>query len=272
MGRPTLRSEGKTLKPSPGLNEAKLDEAAKEFADGVWGRPELIEDWRRKWLKETMGAEYNEQAAVASKDFWRSWAARSPEAKREMADALLRGTADDIAEVLAKFDFTTFFNKLDDNVMAFLKSDPDVLIQHFQANLALNRRAIAELYPDGKITVWRGVHSKARGDDFVWKMHKKLVGGDTDFAIGAEFVSSWSLDKKVATKFAEQFMHKDAVGIVFKKEIDIRDYIGSHFDTDALSRLKEKEMLWANYDGTLVPKTVRRIASSDFDILEVGTW
>ncbi len=272
-GKPTLRSENKLVKPKPDLSAAKLDQAAKEFLK-VKGNPALIEEWRRKWLQELMGAEYSETAARMSKDFWRSWAARSPRAKRELADALLRGTADDIAKVLAEFNFKGFMNAIDDDMLKWLRTNPEVLIKHFQTNLTLNRRAIAELYPDGKITVWRGVHSKGRGDDFVFKMHRTLTGGDTEFAIGSEFISSWSLDRKVAVKFAETSLHKNSVGVVFKKEIDVRDYIGGFLDTDPLARMAEKEMLWANYDGTLIPKTVRKIRSKfqDIDLLEVSTW
>ena len=274
-GVPTLRSKDKLLKPKAGLDQAKLDQAAKEFVEGVFGRPGLVEPWRRKHLQEIMGAEYSEEVAIMAKDFWRSWAARSPTAKRELADSLMRGTADDIAKVLVKHDFTTFFNAIPDEMLAALKSNPDALIAHFRANVELNRRAMAELFPDGKITVWRGVHSKGVGDDFVFKMHKTLAGGDTDFAIGAEFVSSWSLDKKVAIKFAEVQQHRNSVGVVFKKEIDVRDYIGGHFDTDALARLREKEMLWANHDGTLIPKTVKKLRprrTETENILEVSVW
>ena len=80
----------------------------------------------------------SEEAAVIAKDFWRSWAARSPTAKRELADALMRGTADDIVKVLAKHDFITFFNAIPDEMLVMLRSDPELLMAHFRTVFGIN--------------------------------------------------------------------------------------------------------------------------------------
>ena len=85
-------------------------------------------------------------------------------------------------------------------------------------------------------------------DDFF----QGLLAGDNEQAVGARFVNSWSTNRDIA----ESFSSAGNKGMLMSKHIDPDDVFASFLEHPEFSSFGEQEVLWYNWEGTLVPKSV----------------
>ena len=281
-GDPVLSNAGKVDKnlPNPAVEDIRqawsnqvspMIKRRKAYSPGIEAP---VEKWRADSMKKWLGDSFDQQRYDDVNNIFSSWAARSSAAKREFVEALTRGTVDDVRAVWAKHKWEGFFNNIENFSLGKL-SDAQVsdLLVHWDAWRSVSKEAWIQsglLDKDGFITLYRGLHAADHADDFVSVVWKKLAAGDGEFSIGTDFVSSWTADQRVAREFAnKRLRRKGHVGMVLEKKVHVDDIISSWIDQAELNSMYyESEVMWANWDNTLVPKSWKYKTN----LMKVNLW
>lgn len=255
-GKPTLRNAGKNRKV---LSNQKMVEhhtkvwernfqhkMPKRGSDTyAYGMRRELEAWERQALRETVleAGEHSVQAIdraiLRFDDFIRSWTGSSTTGRKKLGELMARGSIDDIQKLYGSSLGTT------------TREEVEVLMRVWEAHkdLAASTMRVSELSRDGKVTLYRGTQARRPSS----KAFKESVEhGDLEQSIGADFIESWSTDYEAAKSFAGDY------GMVFKKEVDVEDVFAHWQEHYAFgSYLEESEVIWYNWDGTLIPKSVK---------------
>jgi len=274
-GQPTLANEGKAAASELNPYRLKAQELADEWEISVrdtlsWESGSDVTNafkshefktrakaWHEDAVKQMMGAEYDSVAQGHLGYILDEWSMATTDELRAVIEALTRGSADDLsAAITALLDETPHLG----SGLIGSTARTEAMIQHWEAH----RTLVGELTKrtpmvdkDGFVTVYRGVKGSSdpvfSSKNFIDDTYEALVAGDGEFAIGEKFVSSWSTSEEVAAEFATGISER---GIVFAKKVPAEDVLVGWFEHPSLAIYgKERELLWANWDGTLVPKS-----------------
>lgn len=266
-GKPTLRNVPPKPTPQTPL-KAKASEWADEydktidpFTDSMFD--EKIWQWNQSARRDILP---NDVVGGDTMDaFLNTWVGWTDPKKKEFAELVARGNAD---ELLAFYKARPS-GLLSDDYFFRLNTieDAEELIRAWEVQKELAAAVARKRSPDG-LEILRGV-SIDRSDlgNTLDLFYERVLAGDLEQSIGAGFVDSWTTELEIAKQFAKD-VRSGSKSIVFKKRIDPDDVFASWLDHQTMAMQGESEVLWYNWDGTLVPKAARLID----DVLEIEVW
>ena len=210
-----------------------------------------LQTWERNALRELMDPSLTvsqKNWAIERMDsFIGQWTSASDKRLKGLAEVLARGSEDDLVRYMWGGPGEGIFGAGE-----FTAFDGKGLISAWDAHKSLAAETMkrSNMVRDGKVTVYRGTHARRPAS----KAFKEAVeAGDLEQVAGSDFMSSWTVDEGVAHDFAGRS------GMVFKKEIDAEDVFAHWQEHPGFqSYLEESEVMWYNWDGTLVPKKVTK--------------
>jgi hypothetical protein len=256
-GRPVVRGEGKSMKPSP--NQEAAARHASAWQEKFGSRATHIQDRTampagevREWQRAAMEELTSKQAVQLYDEFMKTWTGSYPPESFSIFEAALSGSADDIVKFAKQY--VTTEEKARTGIASLRELDKaEEFIKAVRAQQELTRevlRTAGLVDSEGMVTIYRGLKVKPGtfSDDFA----SALRAGDLEQSLSTRVVESWTTDIKVAEKFAK------TDGIVLTKKVPADDVL-SYFHTDgAFARHKESEIIWGNGSRTIVPKRVEQ--------------
>jgi hypothetical protein len=261
-GRPTLRNKGK-IRP-----KVDLDKTAKKWADN-WSS-DLLDDLHglRLWHNDAMNelVPGNRKGINIMNNFIDRWTGASSRSRKTFAEIMARGNTDEIL-AFAKANPEMFQAVGGAGRPAVLTiGDAEQFARVWDAHKKLASEVFKKKYPNG-VTLHRGV--RVRGGSSMDDFYQNLLAGDFEQATGTRFVESWTTNPEVAIEFAEGsdrmlFLHK---------HVDPDDIFASWLEHPSFNAFGEEEVLWYNWEGTLVPKQILAVEDTGMGtILEVLLW
>lgn len=214
-----------------------------------------MKNWERDAIVTAVGGDRRTAELMVERldSFIRSWTASSGRDLKKLGELMARGSPDDLLK---------FIQSPDGRYITSLQGVPwdrSMAARYIQVwdahkDLAAETARLSNLVgPDGKITLYRGVKATNKsGTNYAAK--QAIQKGDLDHSIGTSFIESWSTDAKIGRDFAGN------QGMVFVKKIDPED-VFAHWQEHAnfSSYIDESEVIWYNWDGTIVPKSAKRL-------------
>ena len=195
-------------------------------------------------IMEAQGQRFFQTSQDIIDTIFSRWSGESSQYLRNTMEALTRGTADDVIKAM------------EGQLGRVTPAQAQNLIEHWEAH-RLYVTEVSRLSPivdsDGFITLYRGV----QGQSYTWstsgEIYDLIAAGRSDFSIGARFVDSWSTDINIAYGFAES----SARGFIMERKVLVDDLLGGWFEHPGLRIMhREQEMVWANFDGTMVGESL----------------
>lgn len=278
-GKPTLRNEPSKSKSAlqPKGKKAKLDKVVNEHRKlgefGDDGRPYAtgkFKDWHRAAIKEISEVD-GDAFKVAYRhldEAIKSWSRSSDPNTAKMLENLLAGQLDEAMKVMRESGLTWQRTALADIAQGFATMDD--LARVWQAQQEITQAVYARKV-NKVINLYRGMAPQGPGTQLE-AVIDSIVAGDLEQSIGTKFIESWSSRVQVAENFSGRG------GAVFKKAVEVDDLILTYDTTPGLlGHAQEREVLWSNWDGTIVPKSaVRRPSPSRMSsrkmVADIEVW
>jgi len=275
-GKPTQRQKGKTSKSPLRERASAAAERWRQFfksqfrldqkSGGFFGDAASLDQWHFNSLESILGSDYSLKARLTLDDFLNQWTATAPRAMKEFGEAMARGTVSDILKAQQNWEKLSRAT-MPERIRAMSATDVEAFLKMWQAHKELTVEVLKQtgwVSADNTITVFRGVRAASEKS---LQVKNSLAAGDLEQAIGTNFIESWSTNINAAVSFA------GPEGMIFEKAVEVEQFFMSWAEHSSFLRFgPEKEMLWYNWDGTLVPKKVTKLTGSRAGKLQVEVW
>ena len=285
-GKPTLRNQPPKNASALSPNKAELDRAVDEhrgmFDDrsaaapedseaGAWDGYERFVDWHKDSLKTVSGIADDkfDEAYDFLNQITIEWSRSSSKLLADIWETAVSGQTDDLLKLLrASANDLRFIRRYVHRVDQGLLATDDIA-KIFQAQRELT--VAVEGAKNIEIVLYRGVESTTRlfsGESDraigLYNFKSSVVAGDLEQSLGTNFIESWSLSVDTAKDFSNE------AGMIFKKVVDPDDLLLSVQTHPGLQgHATEREFLWQNFDGTVVPKLVDTESVFNRTVIEV---
>lgn len=240
-GKPVLRSEGKRPKPKPWINEEKVSAAVDKY-DERWSRGGLFKKdysahsaWHQESIREVLGSEFDKFHYDTFQKILEKWVEKSTPQLKELMGAIASRDLDAISRAAR-------------TVTRSAKFDPEKLLKIADANASIAGRVAQRIFGAESRTLYRGVRADAQWTKNIFAALKE----GEPFAIKSNMIESWTSDTYTAIGFSGGYTTGD--GIIFVKEVQTTDFFATFLENPAMISKGEREILWSNLEGKLVPK------------------